>query len=68
MDEIGIEKARVTLGDIIDRARMLNQPTRITRHGKPGAVVVSEEWYAWATGVIDGLKLRDGVAPAGEGD
>lgn len=45
MDEIGIEKARNQLGEIIDRARLAEKPTRITRQGKPAAVVVSARWY-----------------------
>jgi prevent-host-death family protein len=45
MDEVSIEEARRTLGDIIDRARVASEPTRITRHGKPAAVVVPVEWY-----------------------
>lgn len=52
MDEIGIEQARLTLGDIVDKARLTSTPTRITRHGKPGAVVVSDDWYRSATEMI----------------
>jgi prevent-host-death family protein len=54
MDDMGIEEARRALGEIVDRARLMNEPTSITRQGKPAAVVVGAEWYAWATGVIDG--------------
>lgn len=45
MEEISIEGARPKLGEIIDRARFAEQPTLITRQGKPAAVVVSAEWY-----------------------
>jgi prevent-host-death family protein len=40
-----LEQARGTLGDLIDRARLAGEPTMITRYGKPGAVVVSADWY-----------------------
>jgi prevent-host-death family protein len=39
MDEIGIEKARTTLGEIVDKARLAGASTLITRKGKPAAVV-----------------------------
>ena len=29
----------------MDRARLANEPTLITRYGKPAAVVVSADWY-----------------------
>lgn len=59
MEEVGLEQARRELGDIVDRARLLNEPTHITRNNKPAAVIVGAEWYAWATGVIEGSKMRD---------
>ena len=40
MRDMGIEEARRELGNIIDRARLLAEPTRITRQGKPAAVIV----------------------------
>lgn len=52
MDEVGIEQARLTLGDIVDKARLTSTPTRITRHGKPGAVVVNDDWYRSAVEMI----------------
>jgi prevent-host-death family protein len=52
MEEIGIEEARRQLGDIIDRARLADEPTRITRHGKDAVVVVSTGWYEAVTGFI----------------
>jgi prevent-host-death family protein len=45
MDEASIEEARRTLGLIVDKARLANTPTVITRQGKPAAVVVSTAWY-----------------------
>ena len=55
---MGLEQARNTLGQIVDRARFTGEPTHLTRQGKPAAVIVSAEWYAWATGVIEGARLR----------
>ena len=49
MDEISIEKARPSLGEIVDRARLAGTPTMITRQGKPAAVIVSAEWYERTT-------------------
>ena len=46
MDTLSIEQARRQLGEVVDRARLMEQPTRITRQGKPAAVVVSPWWYA----------------------
>jgi prevent-host-death family protein len=45
MEQIGIEEARAQLGEIVDRARLVGQPTQITRTGKPAAVVVNVNWY-----------------------
>ena len=50
METVGIEKARASLGEIVDRARFTGQPTMITRQGKPAAVVVGAAWYeTWVT-------------------
>lgn len=46
MEEIGIEKARTSLGEIVEQARLGRFHTLITRFGKPSAVVVDVEWYA----------------------
>jgi prevent-host-death family protein len=45
MNEIGVEEARQTLGELVALARMTGQPTRLTRYGKPAAVIVSPDWY-----------------------
>jgi len=42
---VSIEAARAGLGDLVDRARLMGEPTLITRYGRPAAVVVGEEWY-----------------------
>ncbi len=44
MNELQLRDAKATLSAVIDSARQ-GQPTIITRHGKPAAVVVSfEDW------------------------
>jgi len=40
-----LAKARAHLGEVVDRARHGGQPTVLTDHGKPAAVVVSHEMY-----------------------
>lgn len=62
MEEIGINAARPKLGDIVDRARMNNIPTVITREGKPAAVVVSVEFYEDAQKLC-GLAIAAGTRP-----
>jgi len=52
MDQTSIEEARRTLGEIVDRARLADQATLITRQGKPAAVVVNVEWYEHAKALI----------------
>ena len=54
MEEIGLEEARRTLGEIVDRARLAEQPTLITRQGKPAAVVVGAAIYEAMLGKIKG--------------
>ena len=64
MRSVGIEEARRTIGDLVDRARLTGEPTMITRHGKPGAVLVAVEWFTAAqttTGPADGpVTAQDG--------
>jgi prevent-host-death family protein len=45
MEQVSIEEARRTIGEIVDRARLADQATLITRQGKPAAVVVNVESY-----------------------
>jgi antitoxin (DNA-binding transcriptional repressor) of toxin-antitoxin stability system len=52
MDEMGIERARLKLGDLADRARIAGQCTMITRQGKPAAVLVPVGWYERHAGAI----------------
>lgn len=46
MEEMGIEQARPALGEIVDRARLAEDYTAITRQGKPAAVVISFRGFA----------------------
>jgi prevent-host-death family protein len=52
MEQISIEDARRTLGEIVDQARLAGRPTVITRQGRPAAVVVSLEWHRQASDAI----------------
>lgn len=52
METVSIEEARKTLGDLVDRARLLDEPTLITRNGKPGAMVVNAGWYEEAMSAL----------------
>lgn len=45
MEQVSIEQARLKLGEIVDRARLADQVTLITRQGKPAAVVVNVDAY-----------------------
>ena len=40
-----LAKARAHLGEVVDRARHGGQPTVLTDHGKPAAVVIPHEMY-----------------------
>jgi prevent-host-death family protein len=59
MEALGIEEARRQLGEIIDRARLADDPTPITRHGKTAAVVVGSDWYATVIDLLDELEALD---------
>lgn len=52
MEQVSLEEARRTLGEIVDRARLADQATLITRQGKPAAVVVNAEWFEDARALI----------------
>jgi prevent-host-death family protein len=53
MEAVSLEDARRTLGDLIDRARLAGEPTMVTRYGKPGAVVVSANWFQQAADCLE---------------
>jgi prevent-host-death family protein len=61
MEAIGLEEARRTLGEIVERARLTDQVTLITRNGKPAAVVVNADSYEALLGTI--RALQEGVRP-----
>jgi prevent-host-death family protein len=60
MEAVSLEAARKNLGDLIDRARLAGEPTMITRYGKPGAVVVSADWYQDAADCMEQLAVGPG--------
>lgn len=66
MRSVSIEEARRTLGDLIDRARLADEPTMVTRNGKPGAVIVGPEWFSAAQ--ADQSDSSDGPDTAQGGD
>lgn len=57
MHEIQLREAKATLSAVVDQA-LQGQPSVITRHGKPEAVVVSfEEWQRLSQVPSFGLLL-----------
>jgi hypothetical protein len=46
-------KPALTLGDLIDRARLAGEPKLITRYGKPGTVVASADWCEDAANCLE---------------
>lgn len=66
--EASIEQARLKLGEIVDRARLADQFTVITRQGKPAAVVVNVDWYETVKADMDAHSegQGDGHATAGQ--
>jgi prevent-host-death family protein len=54
VEETGIEQARATLGEIINRALFAGAHTLITRAGKPAAVIVPVEWHEKALAAMGG--------------
>jgi prevent-host-death family protein len=45
MEQVSLDQARRTLGEIVDRARLTGRATLITRQGKPAALVISIDRY-----------------------
>ncbi len=50
MKSVNIEDARKILGDLVDRARIADEPVLIMRYNKPAAVLVGANWYGTITG------------------
>ncbi len=50
MKSVNIEDARKILGDLVDRARLADEPVLIMRYNKPAAVLVGADWYSTITG------------------
>lgn len=65
MRTVSIEEARRTVGELVDLARLAGEPTLITRYNKPGAVVVSAEWYEEAAAALASAGDGPDAAPAG---
>ena len=53
MESVNIEEARRTLGDLVDRARLVGEPTLVMRYNKPAAVVVNADWYHQAAECLE---------------
>jgi prevent-host-death family protein len=68
MDDMSIEAARRALGEIVDRARLMDEPTVITRQGKRAAIVVSTDWYfrVWDVGTLSPDVVRDALVIAAD--
>lgn len=69
MSEIGIEQARKTLGELVDRARLAGEITYITRHGKRAAAIVpvdrvKEDPVGWRE-ISDGGEVYIGAVLPG---
>jgi prevent-host-death family protein len=45
MRTVSIEEGRRNLGELVDLARLAEEPTMVTRYNKPAAVIVSADWY-----------------------
>lgn len=59
--------ARAHLGEVVDRARYGREPTILTDHGKPAAVVISHEAYQEyqrLQAAEDERAIRDAIAHA----
>jgi prevent-host-death family protein len=52
MKSVNIEDARKILGDLVDRARLADEPVLIMRYNKPAAVLVGADWYSRITGEL----------------
>lgn len=57
MDEASIETARRTLGEIVDKARIAGEHTRITRQGKAAATVSPVGWHDAAAEAFTVISL-----------
>ena len=50
MKSVNIEDARKILGDLVDRARIADEPVLIMRYNEQAAVLVGADWYSTITG------------------
>ena len=65
---IGIEDARRTLGEIVDRARYTGEITYLTRHGKPVAMIMPAGTYGADLTDADLARQHLGYGPGGHED
>lgn len=67
MTDEPLAAARAHLGEVVDRARYGREPTILTDHGKPAAVVISHEAYQEyrrLQAAEDERAIRDAIAHA----
>jgi antitoxin Phd len=68
MKELQLREAKSTLSAVVEAAQK-GEPTTITKHGRPAAVVIShEEWTKLKTGVPSFADLLLAVPPLDPGD
>lgn len=60
MRTVSVQEARAKLGDLVDIARLAGEPTMITKHGRPAAVLVNPEWFE--------ATQRSNIGPSGGED
>ncbi|MET9119973.1 type II toxin-antitoxin system Phd/YefM family antitoxin [Streptomyces sp. NPDC004528] len=56
IETVGVQIARDNLRDHIDAAVESGQITRITRHGKPVAALVPNEWFERAQAALKAVE------------
>jgi antitoxin Phd len=68
MKELQLREAKTTLSAVVEAAEK-GEPTTITKHGRPAAVVIShEEWTKLKTRVPSFADLLSAVPPLDPGD
>ena len=68
MKELQLREAKTTLSAVVEAAEN-GEPTTITKHGRPAAVVIShEEWTKLKTRVPSFADLLSAVPPLDPGD
>jgi prevent-host-death family protein len=52
--QVSVQQARENFADLVNEARYGQQPTEITKYGKPAAYLVSPEWFERASRALSG--------------